>query len=276
MIWDPSMPNLTRREGRTEPADRIVRTASGSESPRRLKLLVLILAGVIVLGLILIGQTTLPHLLNRLEEPLVAMGLWAYPVYVFCFALGLIVLTPAWPMAMLAGILFQPWWLAIGLVSAGNTLGCWGSFLIARSAAGERARNRLERSRTFHTIDRAICIRGAWFLLLLRICPLIPYHVLNYGLGLTQIRPSRYLLTSWLGMLPMSIASVTTARILDPDQRVMSGQPLWFWGIAVGLGVVLLGVVSLFVRRALDAQRRDDSERAIPMTTGRDARPQAA
>ena len=49
--------------------------------------------------------------------------------------------------------------------------------------------------------------REDWrFVALVRLVPLVPFNLLNYALGLTRVRVSRYMLASYLAMLPGTFA----------------------------------------------------------------------
>jgi len=56
--------------------------------------------------------------------------------------------------------------------------------------------------------DRAIKRHGFRVMLLLRLCPLIPFHALNYIGGITAVRWEAFT-ASMIGMLPIQILTVT-------------------------------------------------------------------
>jgi uncharacterized membrane protein YdjX (TVP38/TMEM64 family) len=127
-------------------------------------------------------------------------------------------------MTLLAGFLFGVW-VATAVVASAATLGAVLAFLVARyvfadalhRAAGARPRL----ARVLAAMDRGLRVRGAFYVLLLRLTPVFPFWMLNLGLGLTRVRLRDYTWATLLGMLPMtlvvtnagaSLAEVTTLR----------------------------------------------------------------
>lgn len=61
----------------------------------------------------------------------------------------------------------------------------------------------------FQIIDRAIRKNSFKIVALLRLSPLLPLALSNYFYGLTSVDLPSYVVASWLGMLPGTIAYVT-------------------------------------------------------------------
>ena len=68
------------------------------------------------------------------------------------------------------------------------------------------------KNKRFAAIDRAISKNGFKFVVLLRLSPLLPLAASNYLYGLTSVDLGRYVLGSWLGMLPGTYAYVTAGE----------------------------------------------------------------
>lgn len=60
----------------------------------------------------------------------------------------------------------------------------------------------------FTAIDEGVQQDGAKIVFLLRLSPLLPFNLLNYGLGITKVQFTDYAVASWLGMLPGTFAYV--------------------------------------------------------------------
>ena len=58
------------------------------------------------------------------------------------------------------------------------------------------------RREAFAKLDRATETHGVWVVAITRLLPIIPYNLLNYGFGLTRFGFWKYLLASWVCMLP--------------------------------------------------------------------------
>ena len=65
----------------------------------------------------------------------------------------------------------------------------------------------------FAAVDKAIGRQSLKVVTLLRLSPLLPLAVSNYFYGLTSVDLGSYVLGSWLGMLPGTIAYVTVSAL---------------------------------------------------------------
>lgn len=118
-----------------------------------------------------------------------------------------ILAVPAIPLTMTAGVVFGvvP---GTAVVSAAATAAATASFLIARYAARERVQRYAAKSPRFAAVDRAIGRDGLRVVTLLRLSPLLPLAASSYLYGLTSVELGPYVLGSWLGMLPGTVAYV--------------------------------------------------------------------
>ncbi|GFR44729.1 hypothetical protein Agub_g6055, partial [Astrephomene gubernaculifera] len=60
----------------------------------------------------------------------------------------------------------------------------------------------------FQAVLTGVAAGGPWVVFLLRLSPLVPFNLLNYGLGLTPVGLLPYVAASWAGMLPGTFAYV--------------------------------------------------------------------
>ena len=141
-----------------------------------------------------------PHALARAVH---AAGPWAPLTFMALYAVATVALVPGSVLTLAGGALFGP--LAGTLYNlTGATLGATGAFLASRYLAADWVRRRLG-SRAEQIVQGVE--REDWrFVAFVRLVPLIPFNLLNYALGLTRIRLSRYVIASYLAMLPGSLA----------------------------------------------------------------------
>lgn len=162
---------------------------------------------------------------------------------------------PAIPLTMTAGAIFGPV-KGTAIVSASATVAATAAFLIARYAARTRVKAWVDKTPRFAAIDRAIGKDGLKFVVLLRLSPLLPLAVSNYIYGLTSVDLGAYVLGSWLGMLPGTLAYVTAGHVgqavLHEGGEGMGG--LGPWQLAAGLGVtaLALGFVGQLAKNAIE------------------------
>ncbi len=235
-------------------ASRLVRIV-GSPWPR-LAFLVVLLAGAAIL---LATQGT-PDV-AVLRDRVAATGPWAPLLYIAGYALGTVLLVPGVLLTAAAGALFG----VVGgsvVVLVGATTGAVASFLLGR-LLGRPAVERLVGGR-LHRLDRFLARRGLVAVIGLRLVPLVPFALLNYGSGVTAVRLRDYTLGSAIGMTPGIVAyTAVGGSLTDPT----SPQ---FLAAVVGLAALTLAGAAA-ARRA----RRRDS-RPVPAaegTTGSALRP---
>jgi uncharacterized membrane protein YdjX (TVP38/TMEM64 family) len=143
----------------------------------------------------------------------------------------------------------------LAFVSA--TLGACLAFLISRYVARAEVERRLARDQRFVAIDRAIREQGRAIVLLLRLSPVFPFSLLNYALGLTQVRFLDFVIAS-IGMLPGTLLYVYCGRLVGDVTRLAAGIPLQaatgsylLLGIGLIATIVLTVLVTRTARRAL-------------------------
>ena len=120
-------------------------------------------------------------------------------------------------VSALGGFLFGLW-IGTAVVSVAAMLGAILAFLSARyvffDAIHRAARTRPRLQRWLAVIDRGLRDHGAYYVLLLRLTPVIPFWALNLGLGLTRLRLWDYWWATQLGMLPATLVVVNAGASL--------------------------------------------------------------
>ena len=175
------------------------------------------------------------------------------PLSVIVFFLAYVLVTSlslpvAFFLSILGGALFD-WWIGLGVCSLASTAGAVVSFLSSRYVLRDWVRRRF--GPRLGPIDRGVERDGAWFLFSLRLTPVVPFFLINLGMGLTPMRLGTFALVSWLGMLPVKAVLVmagTTLGTIERPQDILSP------GVLVTL--VLLGAAPLGIRLLLRAVRR--------------------
>jgi uncharacterized membrane protein YdjX (TVP38/TMEM64 family) len=184
-----------------------------------------------------------------------------YIVATVCFVPGL-------PLTLAAGAIFGVVYGSV-LVSIGSTLGATAAFFAGRTVARDWVRQRIAAWPRFVAVDRAVESRGFFVVLLTRLSPLFPFFLLNYAYGVTAAKPRDYVLGSWLGMMPATIAYVYAGSLAANVTQALAGEAqLGSTGwLLLGLGLVATIAVTVLVTRVA----RGFLEREIG-TTGEGAR----
>lgn len=210
------------------------------------------LALAIVLLLLVVGDlVSIPELKARREE-LQAL-IWTRPIlHTIAFILAFAALAAFAPGAAVlkvaAGALFG---LAGGFAVAqiSTWLGALIGFLTSRYLARHRAERRF--SRQVEAINRGVARDGALYLIAMRFNPIIPFFLINFGLGLTRMRLWVFAAASLIGLLPASLiyanAGTQLARI-DTPADILSPSLI--------ASLVLLSLMPIAGRLAADRLRR--------------------
>jgi uncharacterized membrane protein YdjX (TVP38/TMEM64 family) len=140
-------------------------------------------------------------------------------------------------LAIVAGMLFGVAW---GIIWAelGGVAGAAAAFLIARYINSGLVE--LGQVARFRPIIRRV-ERGGWrAVALLRLIPVVPHGVANYGLALTGLGLGAYAFGSLLGQLPMTIAYVGLGAA---GERLLLGSAGWVEPTVIGLSALSLSLL---------------------------------
>lgn len=162
--------------------------------------------GFVALLLILYFLTPVRHYLSQdgftqMEHWIRAQGFWAPLAFGLVYVVATVFALPGSVLTIGGGLIFGPLWgTVINWLSA-----CTGailSFLIARYLGRDAVEKILKGRGALRGLDDKIGNNGFYSVLVLRLVPLFPFNILNYGLGLTQVSFRHYMLATLLGMLP--------------------------------------------------------------------------
>jgi uncharacterized membrane protein YdjX (TVP38/TMEM64 family) len=162
---------------------------------RRRVILLLLVASGIVIAILLRDQVSVESLAARVS----ALGWYAPLVFMACYAVATVFFMPGILFTLAGGALFGPVYGTLYNLG-GATLGATLAFLAARYIAydwvAERTGNRLRQ------LVEGVEEEGWRFVAFARLVPLFPFNLLNYALGLTRLRLSHYVITSFIFMAP--------------------------------------------------------------------------
>lgn len=156
------------------------------------------------------------------------------------------------PLSLLYGWLFG-WPLAVALVNctstAGAVLAFWSSRYLFRdfieSWLGDRA----------VAVERRVQQDGAFYLLALRVIPVVPFFVVNLAMGLTRLPTRTFWWVSQLGMLPATCVYVGVGASVPSLEKIAEEglQSLLSWRLFGAL--VVLGIAPLVIKKGWEAWR---------------------
>ena len=148
---------------------------------------------------------------------------FSWAVFVLTYIVATVLLMPAFILTLAAGFVFGlPF--GVALVSIGSTFGACSSFLVGRYFARGWVEKRIENHSSFKALDLATRHEGFMIVFLVRLSPVFPYNLINYGLSLTAVRFRDYALASWIGMLPVIALYVYIGTAASDLSQLIGGE----------------------------------------------------
>jgi uncharacterized membrane protein YdjX (TVP38/TMEM64 family) len=228
----------------------MVRTAS---------LLKTLAVAAVVVTLLLLGRRA-AALVPALAQQVAQMGALGPVAFGGAYVLGAVLLIPGSVLTLAAGAIFG---LLRGtaLVLVCATLGAAAAFLVARYVARGYVERRIGTG-PLASVDRALAQQGFKLVFLLRLTPVVPYSLLNYSLGLTQVSVRDFLLAS-VGMLPGTLLYVYYGKVIGDVAALAGGAAVprdaayWtFLGMGLAATIAVTVLVTRIARQVLEAERR--------------------
>jgi uncharacterized membrane protein YdjX (TVP38/TMEM64 family) len=200
--------------------------------------------------------------MQQILDWVAAQGIWAPVLLVFTYAGAAVAFVPGSLLTLSAGAVFGVV-KGVALVSLGSTLAAAISFLLGRFALRGWIVKKLAHKPAFKAIDDAVTREGWRMVFLLRLSPVFPFALLNYGLGLTNIRFWPAVLASWAGMLPATILYVYLGSLAQvATQETTTAQKILY---AAGLLATLIVTIRItkIARRALTSKIDDPANEEL-------------
>jgi uncharacterized membrane protein YdjX (TVP38/TMEM64 family) len=143
-------------------------------------------------------QLTHPATLARAVRSVRAQRL-AGPLFVAAYAIAIMFGLPGSAFTLAGGAIFGFWW-GLLLNWLGATVGATLAFLFAHSLCGDACRSLLGRYST--RLEQAAQSHGLMATLRLRLIPLVPFNLLNFGAALAGVRFRDYVIATAIGIIP--------------------------------------------------------------------------
>ncbi len=199
-------------------------------------------------------------LLEMLQQQLISVLEWidslgaiAPLAFILLYILITVALLPASIVTLGAGIVFGIFKGSL-LVFIGAMLGATAAFLVGRYLARDWVAQRIANRPKFQAIDAAISREGRKVIFLLRLSPVFPFNLLNYGLGLSQVSLRDYVLGT-LGIIPGTImyvylgSLVGSLAMLGADTGMQDAQAATVQWILRIVGLIATVAVTVYITR---------------------------
>lgn len=220
----------------------------------RITLLLLLVAAITAACYTLPVEKILKDFLIWVQEDL---GPWGPLMLAVAYVPLTVLAVPASVLTLGGGYLFG---LPVGFIadSIGAAVGAAAAFLLGRTIGRSYVTSKLKDYPQFRAVAIAIQRSGFKIVLLLRLVPLLPFNMLNYLLSVTPVPLGEYILASWLGMMPITLALVYIGTTLKDLSDVTHGWNEFSktrWALLISglvVSVVLMVCVTKVAKAALE------------------------
>jgi uncharacterized membrane protein YdjX (TVP38/TMEM64 family) len=211
----------------------------------------IVLAILIVVGFVLaVRLLPVATWLDQFIGYVRGVGPIGYVLYVIAYVVCCVLLIPALALTLGAGAIFG-FAKGIIIVQIGATLGATAAFLLGRTVFRRYVEARIASNPKMAAVDRAIAREGTKIMVLMRLSGFPPFTWINYALGLTAVGVVPYLLTTFFGIIPGTMA-FTYAGAAGAEALTGRGNRIAL--IVTAIGGVL--VIAYIARIAANAIRR--------------------
>lgn len=217
----------------------------------------LLAIGAALTLIVAVGQLAdVPSRLDAIQRWMDQAGSWAPVAYVALYTGATLVGVPGLPFTLLAPFVFGVATGTVVMVVA-SSLSAAAAFLIARYVARGAFERRLAGTRAVRRLEALLDEHHSIVIPMLRVVPLLPFAVVNYGFGLTGISFWRYFAWSELAMIPVNAVLVLGASSLY--RAAMASQVSWpLLGATAAAALVVL-LFGLLGKRALATSKRSEA-----------------
>lgn len=217
------------------------------------------IVAVVTLVVVLGWQLPVSHWIVSLADRVRGMGATGVALFIAVYVIAEVALLPGSLFTLAAGFAYGP----VGgllVASPASVLAATVAFLLGRTVLRDWIKKKIAQSPKARALDTAIARNSFKLILLLRLSPVIPFNILNYALGLSDAQVGRYVVASFIGMLPGTWMYVylgslaTTAAGLTDASRGDEPQRLALTLAGLAATVIVVVLVTRAAQRALDEE----------------------
>ncbi len=183
---------------------------------------------------------------------------WLAPIlFLIIYCIATIIFLPTMVITLAGGALFGPF-LGTVLNLLGATSGAAFSFLITRHVIYDWFSHR--KGEKLSKLISAVEQKGWMIVALLRLVPIIPFNIVNYGLGMTAIKFRTYLITTFIFLIP---AEIVYTYFGYAGMEVLLKQGIFYKNSEILIAVLALLLLCIIKLLHLNNFRSKHSEKKI-------------
>ena len=209
----------------------------------------------VILAAITVAWILLPvdEWIKQLKGWVDGLGPWGYLIFGLIYIAATIVLAPASPLTIAAGLIFGGWGIPLVVISA--SIGACLAFLIARHLARDRVKKAIDSRPKFQAVSDVG--EDGWKIVgLMRLSPAVPFNLQNYFFGVTEVKFWHYALATFFGIMPGSALYVYLGVIGGQAGGGSSSTLKW---VLLGAGLVATIIVTVLVSKKASEKLKKES-----------------
>ena len=199
--------------------------------------------------------------LTAVVTRLAQLGPWAPVLFILLYIVSALTLAPSFLLTVAAGALFGVWRGSL-LVFVSAVLGASAAYALSSRLTRLPFLAWLDRDPRVIVVRAAVAGEGARVQFLLRLSPLVPFNLLNYALGLSQVK-YRDFVVAMFGMVPAIVMYTYYGKVVGDVAALAAGLapprgPGYYALLAIGLvsTVIATTLITRSAKRAIETQRR--------------------
>ncbi|MCG1023694.1 TVP38/TMEM64 family protein [Sutcliffiella horikoshii] len=163
----------------------------------------LLLLAIVISVLLVINYRYVSISPSSIREWILGFGVWAPIIYIILYTVRPLVLFPASVLSLGAGLAFGALWGTIYTI-IGASSGAVLSFMVARKLGKNLAKTSWKGKAA--SIQQNMEKRGFFYILILRLLPIVNFDLISYVAGISKVRFIHFLLGTVLGIIPGTFA----------------------------------------------------------------------
>ncbi len=179
---------------------------------------------------------------EHLNALLAYLGPWSPLVFILLYSIAPVLFIPGTVMTLIGGFIFGTYW---GFLYSmiGGVIGASLAFLVGRYIADDWVEGKSHSM--IENVKRGVKNDGWRYIAFTRLVPIFPYSILNYAFGLTKISLVTFALTSFISLIPGTLAYSYIGYVGQEAAQCSQGLLL---KVSLVIGFIIL--ISFFTNKA--------------------------
>jgi len=168
-------------------------------------------------------------------------------LWLLLYVILALLVVPASFHKFISGVLFG-FWGGWAIAFIGSCLGAIMPFLLTKKYLRRWVDVKMENKPTLRALKKAVSEDGFRCVFLTRVSLVIPYPVLNFGFGVTDVKFRDYLLGSVGMIVPSALYAYWGSKAADLSVAMSEGRDWTYWAAVTGSIILTIWII-VYLRR---------------------------